>query len=123
VNRRPWLWFVVIIASAIAAALMSLIQIAEPIRVAVALWFLAVCPGMSLLLPLNIKEAYIRLTLAVALSLAIDALAATALLALGAWSPQNILLIVIVISVASIVAQLAWSGYSRPKRSSGVSTQ
>jgi hypothetical protein len=55
-------------------------------RIVATAWFLLVCTGMSYVPLLAIESAVARLAVGIALSLAIDAVAITALLAAGAFS-------------------------------------
>ena len=67
-HPRPWLWPVVITASAFAAALAVFADMPSPVRPVVVIWFLAVCPGMAYVQLLRLEGPATQWTLAVALS-------------------------------------------------------
>ena len=77
---RRWLWPPVIVLSALGASVADYADVHSPIRPLVALWFLSLCPGMAFVRLLDIEEGYVELTLAIALSLALNTAVATAML-------------------------------------------
>ena len=105
-HPRAWLWPAIIVVSSAAIAILTYAGVESPVRVAFAFWFLLVCPGMALVRLLRLKDVIVELTLAVALSLALDALVASALVYTGLWSSKSSLAILIAISIAGAAAQL-----------------
>ena len=77
-----------------------------------AFWFLLICPGMALALFLRISDRFAEITIAIALSMAIDTIVAGTMLYTGLWSPRISLLILIYISVGAAAIQLV-SNYRR----------
>lgn len=65
-----------------------------PLRALVAVPFLMIGPGLALVMLLRIAQPLTVMTLAVATSLALEALVATALLETGLWTPGRALTIV-----------------------------
>jgi len=70
-----------------------------------AFWFLFLCPGMAFVRLLRVGESLTELTLALALSLAINAIVAITMLYTGTWSPKWGLGIVIGISMCGAALQ------------------
>ena len=103
---RSW-WGPVAIASAILAGALDASGTHSPVRLAVTLWFLLVCPGMALVRLLRLDDAAAELAIAVAVSLALAVGAASILLYSGRWSPDTTLGILIAITVVAAVAPLA----------------
>jgi hypothetical protein len=104
--RLPWLWQVIIILSAIAAALVTFVFPQTPLRQIVVIWFLFICPGMMLVRFLRLNQSVVEWVLALALSLAIDAIVSGIVLYAGKWSPVAILGIIIGLSLAGAITQL-----------------
>jgi hypothetical protein len=92
--------------SALAVEWVSLANIAEPLRPPIAFWFLLVCPGMAYVRLLRLKDSLAEWTIAIALSLALDAAVAGVMLFARAWSPGHGLIALIVISLAGALLQL-----------------
>ena len=84
---RSLLWPAVIILSALAAGIVNFVLPAVEGRPIIVMWFLFVCPGMALVRFFRLNEAIAEWTLAVALSLSIDAFVAGIQLYAGHWSP------------------------------------
>lgn len=110
--RPRGLWPVTILLSAAGIGVLAFAGLESPIRAVIALWFLFVCPGMAFVRLLRIEDALTELTLAVALSLALDGLVAGTMLYAGMWSPQWGLALLICMSAAGAALQV-FSGRSR----------
>lgn len=108
----PWLWPAIIFFSAVAVAVVTFGNVAPPLRPFIAFWFLLVCPGMTFIRLLELKEGFAEWTLAIALSLALDAIVAGSMLYAGMWSPNRGLIILIGISLVGVVLQIV-SAYGR----------
>src|SRR2546426_2888543 len=75
-SGSDWLWPTIIILSAVAAGLVTIVFTDIAIRPIIVFWFLCICPGMVLVRFLRLSEPVVEWTLAVALSFAIDAIVA-----------------------------------------------
>ena len=117
-SGRAWLWPAVIAASAVAAGGLVLGEVTSPTRSIVVAWFLVICPGMAIVRLLPVASGVIVLTLAVALSVALDALVAIPMLYAGAWSPTRGLVVLIALSLlgAALQAVAAMDGGLLPGR-------
>lgn len=99
-------WPVVIILSALAASLVNFVfpdLVGRPI---VVMWFLCVCPGMMLIRFFQLREPITEWTLAIALSLAIDAAIAGIQMYSGHWSPSITLVIITGICIIGVFIQM-----------------
>ena len=105
--RLPWLWQVIIILSAINAALVTFVFPEAPLRPIVVMWFLFICPGMMLVRFLSLNQLVVEWVLALVLSLAINAIVSGIVLYAGKWSPATILSIIIGLCLAGAITQLA----------------
>ena len=105
-KRAPWIWPVVVLVSAAAVALLVLGDRTTPLRPFVALWFLLICPGMAFVRLLRLQDRLIELTLAVALSFAIDGLVSEILLYAGLWSFKLGLIVLIGLALLGIAFDL-----------------
>jgi uncharacterized membrane protein len=101
-----WMWPIIITSSAIGIGLFVFGDGTSPVRPAMALWFLLICPGMAFVRLLHIKDSGNELTLAVALSLAIDVALALVMAYTKLWSLQGGLSILIGISMLGAVFQV-----------------
>lgn len=101
-----WLWSTIIIISAVAAGFVNFVFTNTPLRPFIIFWFLFICPGMAMVRFLHLKEPLVEWTLALALSLAIDAIIAALQLYAGRWSPAVTLSILIGLSLGGAILQL-----------------
>jgi len=106
VRLQRWTWPVIIVASALGTGLATFRDAAAAARPALSLWFLLICPGMAFVRLLRLNDAIAQLTLAVALSLALDTIVAVAMLYAGFWSPKGILGVVIALSLLGAALQI-----------------
>ena len=83
-----WLWHALITVSAVCVGILTFMEILSPLRSLVTLWFLFICPGMAVVGLLRIEEQWVKLVLAVALSLAIDAVVAAVMVYTHLWLPK-----------------------------------
>jgi len=107
--RSPWLWPATIVLSAASIALVVFAGVATPARPFIALWFLLLCPGMALVRLLRVGGVATELSLAIALSLALDTLVAGVMIYTGTWAPTAGLIVLIAISVAGAALQVSSS--------------
>jgi len=114
-RRRPG-WAEVLVASALLAGAVQLAAPQSPVRIAVVLWFVLVCPGMALVRRLALHDAATELALAVALSIALAMAVGGVALYSGLWAPGATLGILIVLTVGATVAPVARvrTGRGRP---------
>lgn len=105
--RLPWLWQAIIILSAFATALFAFLFPVTPLRPFIVMWFLFICPGMMLVRFLRLNEPVVEWVLALALSLALDAIVSGFVLYAEKWSPVAILVIILGLSLAGAFTQLA----------------
>lgn len=90
-----WVWPTIILLSAVAVGLVTFAFPDLAVRPIVVMWFLFVCPGMTVVRFFRLAEIVIEWMLAIALSFAIDACVAGMILYAGWWSPARILSILI----------------------------
>ena len=119
-SLRSWLWPLVIVLSSIGVSVVVLADVHSPVRPLLAFWFLCLCPGMAFVRLLDIEEGYIQLTLAIALSLALDTAVATALLYAHRWSPAHTLGLLAGLSLVGVALDV--TGAHRKRRTAGRST-
>jgi hypothetical protein len=100
----------IIILSVVAVGLVALGNAHAPLRPLIALWFLFICPGMALVRPLRLRETRVMLSLAVALSLALDTVVAAVMLYAGMWSPNAALVVLMIIASGGAVLDVVISG-------------
>jgi hypothetical protein len=101
------LWLAVVLVSALAAAAVGLFGAVTPLRPLIIFWFLLICPGMALIRLLRLENLGAEWTLAVALSLALDAIVAAGMVYAGGWSPAGGLVTLIAISLGGAALQVA----------------
>ncbi len=101
-----WLWPAIITLSAAAVALITFVFPGIVVRPALIVWFLFICPGMTVVRFFRPGETVIEWMLALALSFAIDAFIAGIVLYAGWWSPLRILTILIGFCLVGVIIQL-----------------
>ena len=104
--RSSWIWPAIITVSALAAGLVNFVIPAVAGRPIIVMWFLFVCPGMVLVRFLRLDEPITQWTLAIALSLSIDAFVAGLQLYVGKWLPAGTLEILIGFCLVGVFAQI-----------------
>lgn len=105
-NRSILLWPTLLLFSAMATWIVYALLPSMALRPLIVLWFLLVCPGMALVRFLRLREPIAEWTLAIAMSLVLDALVASVQLYAGRWSPPLSLNILIGLCVAGALVQL-----------------
>jgi uncharacterized membrane protein len=108
VSGPRWLAPAIVAASVAAAAVALAIGGGSPLRTALALWFLLLCPGLAVGPLLPIRDTWAMLALVLGLSVAIDTVVVSALMYAGAWSTPVIFSALAAMSLAGAAAQLAW---------------
>ncbi len=95
-----------VILWALAAGAVVTFGVGNPYRSALVLPFLCAGPGLALV-PLLRIAGWTGLTVAVGLSLALDALVPTAMIYAGTWSPDGTFAILVALSILGAMGQLA----------------
>jgi hypothetical protein len=101
-----WCWPVVILISAFAVNYVVITGFQSMVRPLLVMWFLMVCPGIAFVRLLRFDSFVIELTLAVALSLALDTIVAVSLIYLGVSSTVVWLIALGCLCAAGAFAQL-----------------
>jgi hypothetical protein len=102
--KADQVWPSILLSSAIAAGIVALAFPGTTICLVVMAWFLLVCPGMTIVRFLNLREPATEWALAIALSIAIDGIVASLTLFVGLWSPPAILGALIAICFLGVIA-------------------
>ena len=82
-------------------------DIGSPIQAMVAFWFLLICPGMAFVRLLRIEERLIEVTVAIALSIALDTIVSETMVLTKRWAPEWALFLLICMAVVGAVLQIA----------------
>ncbi len=94
-------WFLLVVASSIAAVLAAAVATGDAVSMVPLLWFLAVIPGLPYIRMLrNTTEPVALWVTALGLSLAIDALVAEALLYTNAYTARTTVVVLAIIVCA-----------------------
>ena len=103
ITAGRWPLIIVITVAALASA--TVLSPGEPVTIALTLWFLLICPGMAFVGILGLRDPWVRVTAALAFSIAVDVAVAVTLMYSGAWSASIALLVLGSISLAGAVVQ------------------
>ena len=107
------LWTLIIVLSAGAAGLVT-VGAGGPVRVVVVIWFLLVCPGMTLVRGFRLDEPLLEWVLAVVLSLVVDSIVGGVLLYCGRWSSSSAFAVLIGFSIGgALIQELNAAGLER----------
>jgi hypothetical protein len=106
--RFSWFWPIVILLSGIATELVTRLLPGQEVTMLVTMWFLFVCPGMAFLRFFRLGTFIVEITIAVALSLSIDAAVTGIFLYAHAWNPTYTLLSLIIASALGAIGQLVF---------------
>jgi hypothetical protein len=109
VTRSTWLRPAVLVLSAAAASLVTFLVPDTPIRPAVTLWFLLICPGLALIPLFHLDDLIAEAVLCLALSLAADAIVGGMALYAGRWSMPAIFTTLLGVSIGGALLQVAAS--------------
>jgi hypothetical protein len=105
-TRHLTWWPSIIIASAAAAVLAILWGFGPPLQPVITVWFLLFCPGMAFVRLLAIGDRIAELTLAIALSVALDTLVSETMVLARVWSPTWALVIIAGFSIGGAYIQI-----------------
>jgi hypothetical protein len=107
--RSRGLVTVCLIAWAAAVSILVFLDTQSVYRAPVVLSFLLLAPGLALVRLLRLQDLLMELSLAIALSLAVDAIVATLFLYANAWSLESIFLVLALLTLVSALADLIQS--------------
>jgi len=110
--KRSFWWPIIISVSALVLVIVTFTG--APFRPAVAFWFLLICPGMAFVRLLHIEEWVTELTLAIALSIAINTFVSETMIFARIWSPKAGLVALICISALGATCQIIDANVKRP---------
>lgn len=96
-------WPILITVSALGLLLVS--GTTSPLRVTLTFWFLFLCPGMAFIRLFRFESRITELTLAIALSLALNTLISETMILARIWSAWVCLLIVMSITMIGVLIQ------------------
>lgn len=103
-----------VLVSAAAAGLATLVPDGSALRPPVVLWFMLIGPGLALVALVSKGDALTEITLGVALSMGIDTLLALAMLYAGVWRPTWALFALVALAVGATAV-----GAARPGTAAG----
>lgn len=92
-------WPLTIVGTVAGLAAAQTVSPGEPAAITFTLLFLLFCPGMAFVGMLGLRDPWVCVTAAVALSIALDVAVAATLVYSGAWSPTVALLVLAAISM------------------------
>jgi uncharacterized membrane protein len=99
-----WPLFVVFVGVACAVTIIANVE--SPLRAAFGFVFLLVCPGISWIRLLNVRDLAVELTLSVALSITLGVIVAQIMVYFRVWSLQWGLLALICLSMVGVNLQV-----------------
>ena len=102
-----WIRPLIIFASTTALAGAMTAGGASPVRTVLAVWALAVCPGLAVVGAMGLRDHWIEASLVIGLSLALDVIVSGALTYAVGWSPDAALVILLVFSLIGAAVQAA----------------
>lgn len=104
-SMRTWSPVVILASSALVMVAGVAATDASPLRTALVVWFLAVCPGLAVIGLLRLRDPWLAVALVPALSFAIDVIVGGILSYAGLWSAAAAILILVAFSVTGALAQ------------------
>jgi hypothetical protein len=104
-NRYSLWWPLTLILSTIAVGFVTFVITDLVVRPIIVMWFLFVCPGMAVIRFLRFNEIVTEWALALALSIAIDAIIAAIFLYAGMWSPNSVLVLLMGFCFCCVIGQ------------------
>ena len=109
---QTYRWPLVIVISVVALVVAIVLDL--PLRPLLTFWFTLICPGIAFIRLFQLREPLPQITLAIALSVALNILVGEFVLYLGVWSPALGLGILIAISLIGAVLQVRQIEYGLP---------
>jgi uncharacterized protein (TIGR02271 family) len=107
VTQSAWLRPIVLVVSAAAASLVTFLVPDTPVRPAITLWFLLICPGLALIPLFHLDDLIAEGVLCLTLSLAVDAFVGGAALYAGRWSMTGTFTALLGVSIGGALIQIA----------------
>jgi hypothetical protein len=101
-----------VLVSVVGVIFFTFIMPGTPLQGIVVLWFVTLCPGIALVPLLKLGHFIIEVTLAIALSLSINAIVVGLFLYSGHWSPPAMLWVLIALSLIPLALQLFYLLFS-----------
>jgi hypothetical protein len=102
-----WLMPVIVLVPAAALVAAAAAGASGSWRMILALWFVLICPGVSLIRVLGLRDRFVELALIAPLSLSIVTLTSAALFYGGVWSPDLELGLLLGLCLAGLI----WSHF------------
>ena len=96
-------WPSIIVVSTVAVEVAWLVQVDPLVRAPLVLWFSLVCTGMAWVRLLRIGQPLAEVVAAIALSVALSGITASAFLFAGHWSPGWTMVVLEVITLAGVI--------------------
>ncbi len=104
--KKRVIWPLLLLCSSLLTALVVFLAPTISIRPLVVMWFLFICPGMAWVRLLRLHSNLAEWTIALALSIALDALVAGIFLYARAWSPASIFLVLLLLCSTGAFLQM-----------------
>ncbi len=96
----------VLAATALVAGIFLIADVGTPVRPIVTLWFLLICPGMAFVRLLRLEDRLAEVTLAIAVSIALDTVVAAGMVYAKVWSPVLGLLVLAGLTLVGTALQV-----------------
>jgi hypothetical protein len=104
-----WLQPGVVLIPVIALIAAILTGVGAPVRTLLALWFVLICPGASLVRVLGLRDRFVELVVVAPLSLTLVTLTSVALFYGGWWSPPAEFGLLLALCMAGLIwSQFGW---------------
>ena len=117
---RIWSWPIIIFLSVVVVIFFTFVSPGTSVQGIAILWFVALCPGISMVPLLKLNHFLIEVTLAIALSLSIDAIVVGIFLYSGDWSPPAMLWVLIALSLVGSILQLGAGFVGHSSQDAGI---
>lgn len=105
-KTRSDIWLIVILLFNVLIATVVFFEWLAPLRSPVVFLYLLFCPGLSLAYLIPTGDTVTRLFLTMMISIAIDTVVALLFLYTKNWSPELILLVLMIISLGAAISEL-----------------
>jgi len=105
IGRSKWIWPGILAVSAGLVVILFVTNLSTPLRSVLALWFLLVCPGMSIVRIFDVQAFLLEWVLAITLSISLAGAIATLMVYTATWSPALGLSILIIITIVGVIIQ------------------
>jgi hypothetical protein len=112
-------WSALVIIFALAACLAVFLDAPVPLRSSVTLLFLVFIPGLAVVRFLRLTDPVLRLSLAVATSLALDVVVSIVMIYAGSWTPRTALVGIAAVAVIAAAAEAVAASSGRLASAAG----